>query len=89
MSERGRGASVSDQNKDGHTALMFAYNGKNQVETLWERFNQFVDGSENKEADDSGTGPTIRQALDDHIALVDLLAKSGGAPNLKDKEGCL
>jgi ankyrin repeat protein len=81
------GASVNDQNQDGHTALMFAYNGKNQVETLWERFNQFVDGSENKEADDSGTGPTIRQALDDHIALVDLLVKSGADSNLKDKEG--
>lgn len=35
-------ANVNTQNIDGHTALMFAYNGKNQVETLWERYNQFV-----------------------------------------------
>lgn len=82
------GASINEQNKDGHTALMFAYNGKNQVETLWERYNQFVKESENKaEADDSGTGPIIRKALDDHIALVDLLLKSGADANIKDKEG--
>ena len=81
------GAFLNEQNKDGHTALMFAYNGKNQVETLWERFNQYVDGSEKKEADDSGTGPIIRKALDDHMALVDLLLKSGADMSLKDKEG--
>ena len=36
------GVDVNAQNIDGHTALMFAYNGKNQVETLWERYSQFV-----------------------------------------------
>ena len=36
------GIDVNSQNIDGHTALMFAYNGKNQVETLWERYSQFV-----------------------------------------------
>jgi hypothetical protein len=36
------GVDVNGQNVDGHTALMFAYNGKNQVETLWERYSQFV-----------------------------------------------
>jgi len=36
------GIDVDAQNADGHTALMFAYNGKNQVETLWERYSQFV-----------------------------------------------
>ena len=36
------GIEVNSQNVDGHTALMFAYNGKNQVETLWERYSQFV-----------------------------------------------
>lgn len=36
------GIDVNSQNVDGHTALMFAYNGKNQVETLWERYSQFV-----------------------------------------------
>jgi len=35
-------ADVNEQNVDGHTALMFAFNGKNQVETLWERYSQFI-----------------------------------------------
>jgi ankyrin repeat protein len=86
------GANINEQNVDGHTALMFAYNGKNQVETLWERYNQFVSESqadeENKDnADDNGTGKTIREALDSHSSLVQLLLKSGADASLKDKEG--
>jgi serine/threonine-protein phosphatase 6 regulatory ankyrin repeat subunit B len=84
------GASVNEQNADGHTALMFAYNGKNQVDTLWERYSQFVkeaDEGMKKDMDDNGTGPIIRDALDKHIALIDLLLKSGADPALKDKEG--
>eukprot|EP00980_Cylindrotheca_fusiformis_P028070 scaffold22577_cov122-Cylindrotheca_fusiformis.AAC.49 len=83
------GASINDQNADGHTALMFAYNGKNQVETLWERYNQFVSDAETDagEMDDSGTGKIIREALDNHTALVDLLLKNGADPALKDNEG--
>ena len=58
------GANVNDQNVDGYTVLMFAYNGKNQVETLWERYKQFVqesEGESNGEAvDDGGTGSIIR-----------------------------
>lgn len=76
---------VNVQNGDGHTALMFAYNGKNQVETLFERFAQYA--GNDAEADDSGTGPIIRKALQSHIALVDLLIKKGADLALKDKEG--
>ena len=84
------GALVNEQNTDGHTALMFAYSGKNQVVTLWERYKQYVkdntDGT--KEVDDNGTGQIIREALDKHIALVELLVKVGKADiHLKDKEG--
>jgi len=85
------GANVNDQNVDGHTALMFAYNGKNQVETLWERYKQFVQESEvesNGEAvDDGGTGPIIREALDNHNRMVGLLIKNGANESIKDKEG--
>uniref|UniRef100_A0A7S1ULV4 Uncharacterized protein n=1 Tax=Grammatophora oceanica TaxID=210454 RepID=A0A7S1ULV4_9STRA len=78
------GADVNMQNDDGHTALMFGYNGKNQVETLWERYAQYMgDGEE----DDGGTGPIIREAVDLHVALVDILLKAGANPNIKDKEG--
>ena len=86
-------AEVNSQNTDGHTALMFAYNGKNQVETLWERYNQFLAEAkaEKKDStddvDDGGTGPVIREALDNHTALIALLLKSGADPSLKDKEG--
>ena len=86
------GAEVNEQNVDGHTALMFAYNGKNQVETLWERYNQFVDearsnGESKEEVDDNDTGPIIKEALNNHTSLVDLLIKSGADQSLKDKEG--
>jgi uncharacterized protein len=79
------GAELDKQNTDGHTALMFAYNGKNQVETLWERYNQFAKDQESK--DDAGTGAIIKEALDSHRALVDLLLKKGANAKLKDKEG--
>ena len=84
------GASINEQNRDGHTALMFAYNGKNQVETLWERFTQFESSKSqggDKAKADGGTGPIIREALDNHTALVDFLMKSGADTKLKDKEG--
>lgn len=79
------GASVNEQNTDGHTALMFAYNGKNQVETLWERYIQFV--AEGETEDDEGTMPIIKEALQNHTSLVELLLKSGADPKIKDKEG--
>jgi ankyrin repeat protein len=83
------GVSVNEQNDDGHTALMFAYNGKNQVETLWERYNQFVAdaASSAEEADDAGTGPIIKEALASHNALVEVLLKKGADASLKDEEG--
>mmetsp|Transcript_12279 Transcript_12279/g.17873 ORF Transcript_12279/g.17873 Transcript_12279/m.17873 type:complete len:905 (+) Transcript_12279:111-2825(+) len=85
------GATVNEQNVDGHTALMFAYNGKNQVETLWERYHQFVEesevSSEDEKVDDGGTGPIIREALDNHNRMVSLLIKKGADESVKDKEG--
>lgn len=71
---------------------MFAYNGKNQVETLWERYNQFVtesqvDEDNQNDVDDNNTGKTIREALESHSSLVQLLLKSGADATLKDKEG--
>merc|ERR1711893_113529 len=72
-------------------ALMFAYNGKNQVETLWERYTQFVKESEvessDKEVDDGDTGKIIRDALDKHNKMVELLIKNGADESIKDKEG--
>lgn len=82
------GSKINEQNSDGHTALMFAYNGKNQVETLWERYSQYVaDAQADADTDDNGTGTIIREALDNHSALVELLLKNGANTKLKDKEG--
>ena len=39
-----KGADVNAQNVDGHTALMFAYNGKNQVETLLDKYSEYMEG---------------------------------------------
>jgi len=80
---------------------MFAFNGKNQVETLWERYNQFIveakdekkaiggvegDAGE-EETDDGGTGPIIKEALENHTKMVERLIKSGADEKVKDKEG--
>jgi ankyrin repeat protein len=94
------GALLNEQNIDGHTALMFAYNGKNQVETLWERYEQYVaeakvernltsnsDGSADANIDDGGTGTIIKEALDKHKKMVEVLLKNGADPSIKDKEG--
>ena len=83
------GALVNGQNIDGHLALMFAYNGKNQVETLYERYDQFikeseVESSKKEDVDDGGTGTIIHDALDKHNKMVKLLAKNGADD--KDKE---
>merc|ERR1711862_171473 len=80
-------ADVNLQNMDGHTALMFAYNGKTQVETLWERYTQYI--AENSAADksDGGTGPIIQEALQNHTKIVQMLVSVGANEKLKDKEG--
>ena len=88
------GAQAIEQNVDGHTALMFAYHGKNQVETLWERYTQFkikeaeVEKSEKAGGalDDGSTRPIIRETLDNHTKMVELLLKSGAVTSIKDKE---
>ena len=40
-----RGIDVESHNIDGHTALVFACNSKNQMNTIWKRCNQFVNNA--------------------------------------------
>ena len=75
------GADVNSQNVDGHTALMFAYNGKNQVETLRDKYREFV-----KDANDNSTA-IMQQALQTHLDTVAFLIKNGADVTLKDNEG--
>jgi ankyrin repeat protein len=71
------GASVNVQNVDGHTALMFAYNGKNQEETLLKNYKEYV--IENASNDNEGDGQTIREDA------IKAAAVSGGDEHDKDK----
>ncbi len=66
-----QGANVDAQNMDGHTALMFAYNGKNQVETLLDKYSDYL-----RDVNDNST-KLIRDALETHVEVVQLLIRSG------------
>jgi uncharacterized protein len=72
-----KGGDVNAQNVDGHTALMFAYNGKNQVETLLDKYKDYI-----MEANDNST-KIIKEALDLHSEVVNLLLKHGADPSIK------
>ena len=84
-----KGVDVNSQNSDGHTALMFAYNGKNQVETLWERYQLYVAQQDEDEAsgDDETTKTRIIEALERHNKLISAIIGAGADESLKDKEG--
>lgn len=72
-----KGANVNAQNVDGHTALMFAYNGKNQVETLFDKYSEYMkDSAEN-------STKIIKEALQTHVDVVKFLIKSGANPDIK------
>ena len=67
-----RGVDVNAQNVDGHTALMFAYNGKRQVEELLVKFVDLMQ----KNALDAETSVTLgpmQDALKTHTDIVQLL----------------
>lgn len=72
-----KGGDVNAQNVDGHTALMFAYNGKNQVETLLDKYKDYI-----TEANDNST-KIIKEALNLHSEVVSLLLKYGADPSIK------
>jgi ankyrin repeat protein len=90
-------AIVDLQNNDGHSALMFAYNGKNQVQTLLQQYEAFVVENNALEENDqekasmtaelAGSVALINTALQQHQETVRLLLKNGASETLKDKEG--
>jgi len=53
-----KGAPVDQQNGDGHTALMFAYNGKAQVQTLLRKYLDVVGTASTKPSKPSRSRPT-------------------------------
>jgi len=74
------GADVNAQNVDGHSALMFAYNGKSQVESLLHRYQAHL------QADQNST-QVVQAALQTHVDVLTSLIKFGARTDLKDKDG--
>ena len=74
------GVDVNSQNVDGHTALMFAYNGKNQVATLLDKYSDYM-----KDDNDNSTR-IIKDALRTHVDVVNMLLEGGADVTLKDKD---
>lgn len=84
------GAQVNMQNIDGHTALMFAYNGKNQVQTLLEKYNTYLSADGNDSVDEKVAHESvviITEALLTHTEIISLLVSSGADGDIKDFEG--
>ncbi|RYG65333.1 ankyrin repeat domain-containing protein, partial [archaeon] len=68
---------INAQNTDGHTALMFAYNGKNQVETLLDKYSEYM-----KEMNGDSM-KIIREAVQTHLDVVSLLLQYGADASIK------
>lgn len=77
------GVDVNAQNDEGHTALMFAYNGKNQVEILLEKYRDYM-----KATNDNST-QLLQEALATHTDLIKMLLRSGADANILDNLGHL
>mmetsp|Transcript_357 Transcript_357/g.616 ORF Transcript_357/g.616 Transcript_357/m.616 type:complete len:853 (+) Transcript_357:60-2618(+) len=75
------GANVNAKNVDGHTALMFAYNGKNQVETLLDKYGEYM-----KDGNDNSTR-VIKDALQTHVDVISMLVMNGADKTIQDNEG--
>ena len=60
---------------------MFAYNGKNQVEVLLDKYREYM-----KDASDNSTR-IIKDALQTHVEVVQMLIKGGADVSVKDGEG--
>lgn len=94
-----RGAEVNTRNVDGHTALMFAYNGKSQEETLLQNYKQYVLEQVASVSGDESIGDVssaerqdgivqlIEEAVRSHEALIALLLERGADPTLQVSEG--
>ena len=76
------GVDVNTQNVEGHTALMFAYNGKNQVEILLEKYKEYM-----KAAGPDNSTRLLQEALTTHSELIKLLLRGGADASKQDNLG--
>ena len=56
---------------------MFAYNGKNQIEVLLDKYGEYM-----TDVNDNST-KIIQEALQTHIEVVDMLVKNGADVSIK------
>ena len=61
---------------------MFAYNGKNQVNVLLDKYREYM-----KDANNDNSTRIIMDALQTHIDVVSMLVQKGADSALQDKEG--
>jgi ankyrin repeat protein len=81
------GIDINSQNIDGHTALMFAYNGKNQVETLLDKYSEYMKDLTEKDRENNNSTQLINEALEAHRQVIKLLIDNGADTQIKDNEG--
>lgn len=71
------GINVNSQNNDGHTALMFAYNGKNQIQSLKAKYHEFVTDQ------DLANIALLEKAITVHGSVISSLLDAGADPSIK------
>jgi len=67
-------------NKEGHTALMFAYHGRSQANQLIESYGDYLDENKNSTI-------SVLDMFENHNDIVDILLENGADPSIQDKEG--
>lgn len=77
---------VNARNIDGHTALMFAYNAKNQLETLSNKYSDYI--SSNTTIVD-GSLSLVKNAVQTQYNIIQMLIKHGADTTIKDNLGNL
>lgn len=76
------GADANLQNAEGHTALMFAMNGRSQVRSLQVSFSEMMDMDGGNET----VPQSLQEALAEHSRIVSAVQRAGADAAVKDHE---
>merc|ERR1712196_498734 len=61
---------------------MFAYNGRNQVASLLDKYSKYM-----KEQETDNSTAIIQKAIETHSSIVEILIKHGADETIKDNKG--